>query len=108
MKRATVTCGMDPLDIGLAVPVETEGYACEIHGLPMVVHRVLRAVDDGWRWHSRHWTVTEPITGRAVATSGSRKDAIALAEEVIWQHGGPDAVRREMQKHGPIQSGEAE
>lgn len=102
MKKATVTCAMDPFAIGLATPVETEGYACEIHGIPMVVHRVLRADDDGWRRHSRHWTVTEPQTGRAVASSTSRKDAIALAEEEVWQHGGPDAVRREINKHRPL------
>lgn len=99
MKRATVVCAMDPFEIGIAIPVEAEGYACTVHAIPMVVHRTLRSDDDGWRAMTRLWTVTEPITGRSVATSGTRKDAIALAEEEVWQHGGPEAVRREIVKH---------
>jgi hypothetical protein len=100
MKRATVVCTIDPFNLGakFATPQTVEGYACSIAGIDMVVHRAPRYDDEP---STNAWTVTEPVTGRAVVSSGTRREALHAAEERIAFAGGPDAVRREIEKHGP-------
>jgi hypothetical protein len=90
MKRTTVTLKIrDPFGLGIGwLDRVVQGYECEIAGVPLVVHRT-SYTDEKER---RDWTVTEPITGGAVATSTSREKAIQAAEEVVAEKGGAEAV----------------
>lgn len=99
MKRATVTCAMDYFAAGVLVPETTEGYACEVFGVPMVVHHLLRYEGGP---HPRLWTVTEPTTGRLVSTARTRALAIECAEEAVFAEGGRDSLNRMIEKYGPI------
>lgn len=100
MRRAKVVCTLDPFKLGakFATPQTIEGYACVIAGIDMVVHRAPRYDDKPC---ANVWTVTEPVTGRAVASSGTRKQAVEAAEERVAFAGGPSAVLREISKWGP-------
>jgi hypothetical protein len=106
VRRATVKIRPNPAVYGEHVaPLELPGYACEIAGVPMVVHRSLSRNGLGEPVPSaKFWTITEPKTGMAAhegerAETTTRAAAIEAAEQTVEAHGGAEAVRAEIRRH---------
>jgi hypothetical protein len=83
VKKATVTANFLEASYGI------EGYAVELSGVPMVVHRAVNF--EGKRLSG--WTVTERITGRAAGSGRTRAAAIERAASAVDAEGGPVATR---------------
>lgn len=113
MKRAWVSIALPPrVYAGVGRRLEVDGYACEVAGLDMVVHRALTPVRAGMKigsatpvFSKTYWTVTEPKTGLAINgyawRSGSIEQAIEAAEHMIETNGGVESVETRVAAAAP-------
>lgn len=110
MKRATVYVHLQDRHGNPEGLQEIVGYACEIDGISLVVHRSITRdiVADKRVPSATDWTVTEPRTGASVwdgAATWDKPDkpyprsyAIHRAEVAIAEHGGPAALEAAVEK----------
>lgn len=114
MKRAVVSVRLQDHAGKPAGSQEIVGYACEIDGIPLVVHRSITFdLVEGKRVPSAtDWTVTEPRTGLSIWDGSVAWDkpekpyppsfAIYRAECVIAERGGPQAVEDAVAAAGAV------
>lgn len=100
-----MTVRPNPANYPAAKPFEIRGYACEVAGIPMVVHRSITSDGLGEPIAgTKFWTVTEPRTGMAAwegdrAETTTRAEAIERAEMNVQTHGGAKSVEAEVERH---------
>lgn len=104
MKHATATINLNPKVFGdKAGPFDVSGYACEIEGEPMVLHRSVeldRETGEA-RLSTKQWTVSEPRTGTAIRRSfpgQTREQILASAKAVVAGQGGRDGLLAAIKK----------
>lgn len=101
MKRATIHLQPHPRVFGREIAergrIEVQGYACEIEGLPFVVHRPMEKDADTGEpvIGSGGWAVSEPTTGTLIRRGyrhSTRAEVLTEAERVIERNGGRQGV----------------
>lgn len=93
MKRVTVRLAFPPIESPKFR--EIAGYACEVLGVPMVVHRSIWTLND--TPSGAYWSVSDPVTGRSLCDGRlepcrSRAAAVKRAGEIAKEQGGAGAL----------------
>lgn len=107
MRRATVRIRVDPLHYGREaaerVPyVEVPGWACEVVGVPCVVHRPLAKGENGEPVEGdggRHkiWTVSHLASGAKIVggmVNETREELVERADRFVEERGGRETLLR--------------